>query len=182
MGNSATVPPREPGEVWRPVLGYEDLYQVSSLGRLWGSALWRGTRGRLLTLTPHPADGYFKVMLYKDGTRRPRLLHALVAEAFHGPRPPGQVVRHLDGVRTNNVSANLTWGTCQENSDDKMRHGNFAGPAADNAVKIRCIHGHGFTPANTYITRQGQRQCRACKREEKRRRRARAAREGRKAS
>lgn len=40
-----------------------------------------------------------------------------------------------------------------------------------NAVKTHCIRGHEFTPANTYITRKGARECRACKARHARQRR-----------
>jgi hypothetical protein len=53
-------------------------------------------------------------------------VHVLVCEAFHGPRPDGAQVRHLDGNRFNNTPSNLAWGTPQENSDDKRRHGTCA--------------------------------------------------------
>lgn len=39
-----------------------------------------------------------------------------------------------------------------------------AGQSAINAVKTHCIHGHEFTPDNTYVTPYGARQCRACSR------------------
>lgn len=53
-------------------------------------------------------------------------VHRLVALAFRGPRPPQYQVRHLDGVKTNNVPSNLKWGTAQENADDRERHGRTA--------------------------------------------------------
>jgi hypothetical protein len=38
------------------------------------------------------------------------------------------------------------------------------GPTARNARKTHCIHGHEFTPENTYTTKRGYRDCRACHR------------------
>lgn len=37
-------------------------------------------------------------------------------------------------------------------------------PTAVNAAKTHCVHGHEFTPENTYVSPQGWRWCRACKR------------------
>jgi hypothetical protein len=37
-------------------------------------------------------------------------------------------------------------------------------PAANNARKTHCKHGHEFDEANTYITKTGGRACRACAR------------------
>lgn len=38
-------------------------------------------------------------------------------------------------------------------------------PSAINARKTHCIHGHEFTPENTYAKRNGHRQCRQCGRD-----------------
>lgn len=38
-------------------------------------------------------------------------------------------------------------------------------PASINAAKVACMHGHAFTPENTYHDPQGRRACRACRRE-----------------
>ena len=46
------------------------------------------------------------------------------------------------------------------------------GPSAINALKTHCVHGHEFTPENTYVWKKtGWRQCRTCKHELIRRRR-----------
>lgn len=49
--------------------------------------------------------------------------HRAVLEAFTGPCPEGMEARHLDGNPAHNSIDNLAWGTRQENSDDKSRHG-----------------------------------------------------------
>tara|TARA_B100000408_G_scaffold100189_1_gene77469 strand:- start:592 stop:819 length:228 start_codon:yes stop_codon:yes gene_type:complete len=53
-----------------------------------------------------------------------RKIHRLVCAAFNGPAPAGAtLVRHLDGVVTNNVPSNLAWGTTSDNLLDAVRHG-----------------------------------------------------------
>ncbi len=48
--------------------------------------------------------------------QKPRKVHQLVCEAFHGPRPdPKSVVLHLDENAHNNRPENLRWGTQKEN-------------------------------------------------------------------
>lgn len=67
-------------------------------------------------------DGYHGVNL-RDGYGRSRrtYVHILVAEAFIGKKPfQKAVVRHLDGVSSNNAASNLAWGTHQQNEDDKL--------------------------------------------------------------
>lgn len=51
-------------------------------------------------------------------------VHSMVAAAFHGPRPEGSQVRHLDGKSHNNVPDNLAYGTGVENAADREKHGN----------------------------------------------------------
>ena len=69
-------------------------------------------------------DGYRKFVLIDDaGVRRYVRRAMLIFAAFHGPRPAGLNVRHLDGSRTNDAPINLCWGTQAENIADKWRHG-----------------------------------------------------------
>src|SRR5690242_190605 len=114
-------------EQWRPVVGYEGAYEVSDHGRV--RSLMRevpagqrgGTRlvpGRLL-VAPLGRNGYRQVTL----RRRTHLVHALVATAFLGERPPGLEVCHNDGDSENNAVANLRYDTVSENRLDTVRHG-----------------------------------------------------------
>lgn len=43
---------------------------------------------------------------------------------------------------------------------------------AVRTARTHCVHGHEFTPENTYVTKEGWRNCRACSREKMRRRSA----------
>lgn len=64
------------------------------------------------------------VMRDAGGVSRTRTIHKLVAEAFIGPRPEwAQLVRHLNGVKTDNHWTNLAYGTLQDNADDMLRLG-----------------------------------------------------------
>lgn len=69
-------------------------------------------------------SGYIAVALYVgDGTRRHVNLHALVAEAFLGPRPERMTVNHKDGVKTNNAAINLEYATYKENNNHAVSLG-----------------------------------------------------------
>lgn len=77
----------------------------------------------MLSFGPHPG-GYATVSLYGNGSRRPTLVHIIIAETFHGPRPfPEAEVRHIDGNKSNCSASNLCWGTRVENEHDKLAHG-----------------------------------------------------------
>lgn len=117
----------EIADVWLPVTGYDNLYEVSASGRVrsldrnvvhLSHGEVKGTRrypGKVLKPTPN-RTGHLYVFLSKNGGRRRRSVHQLVALAFHG-EPPGPigakggewVVDHIDGDPTNNGATNLRW-------------------------------------------------------------------------
>ena len=92
-------------------------YEVSAFGEIRSKYTGRPLVGGI------DKDGYRKLVLCTAGARKHARISALVCEAFHGPRPAGHVVRHLDGSRTNDAAANLAWGTQAENIGDKVAHG-----------------------------------------------------------
>lgn len=151
-------------ETWKPVVGYERLYEVSDMGRVRsldrtvvakdGSV--RHLRGKVLAQKFQ--SKYMRIGLCKSGEMKTWCVHRLVADAFHGTgRDHGHVVRHLNGNPRDNRAANLRWGTWAENSADMVRHGRSRKPSA-------CPHGHEYTPENTRINSRGARECRTCDR------------------
>lgn len=112
-------------ERWRVTPRYKG-YEVSDQGRV------RSLRRPVpKVLQPRPnSKGYLCVHLAtlpigqgKRGVQRSELVHALVLEAFREARPAGSQARHLNGNQTDNRLLNLTWGTPQEQCQDKKRHG-----------------------------------------------------------
>jgi hypothetical protein len=70
------------------------------------------------------ARGYASLILVDDNGKQHQLRRArVICAAFHGPCPPGWVVRHLDGSRYNDAPSNLAWGTYKQNAADKWTHG-----------------------------------------------------------
>lgn len=110
-------------EEWRPVVGYESRYEVSSLGRVRALPGLRHAGG--IKTPDKNAKGHLKVDLYSGGkgTRRHRYVHRLVLEAFVGPCPDGMEACHGDGAPENNRLSNLRWDTPSANWDDARRHG-----------------------------------------------------------
>jgi len=101
-------------EIWKDVLGYEELYQVSSLGRVKRLAGYRVPEERILQPWRNAA-GYLAVGLWRDGRRKHMLVHRLVAIAFLGKAPPGCEVNHKNGIKDDNRVENLEWVTQSEN-------------------------------------------------------------------
>lgn len=100
-----------PYEQWLPVVGYEDLYEVSNLGRVRSIGAGQGRRtGRILRQW-RSGHGYMMADLQVALKAKSKLVHCLVAEAFLGSRPEKHDVDHVDGDRTNNVLLNLRYLT-----------------------------------------------------------------------
>lgn len=110
---------------WRPVVGYEGLYEVNNLGEVrsldrtvncnGGSA---NIKGRILT--QHQAyNGYLRVALCSNGIMKNKLAHRLVAEAFVPNDDPEHKTQcnHKDEDKTNNRASNLEWCNQKYNNE-----------------------------------------------------------------
>lgn len=108
-------------EIWKDIEGYEDLYQVSNLGRARSLDKlvnhWRGgvrtIKGRILT--PKTNAGYQRVQLWKDGNVKMFYIHRLVYAAFNGAIPDGMEVNHINECKTDNRLCNLNLMSPSEN-------------------------------------------------------------------
>ena len=104
-------------EIWKRIPGASG-HEVSNRGNV---------RNRITgaLLKPALAAGgmYPSVEIRLDGPSRAKYVHEMVCTAFHGPRPEGAQVRHLDGDPTNCEVGNLSWGTAKQNAADKIAHG-----------------------------------------------------------
>lgn len=94
-------------EIWKPVVNYEGLYEVSNLGRV-KSVPRKGTKGGMLRLLPDD-KGYLRVNPCKNGKQEPCLVHILVMRAFVGECPEGYEVDHYDWNPSNNRLENLSY-------------------------------------------------------------------------
>lgn len=94
-------------EEWKPVVGYENNYEVSNLGRV-RSQSRRGTRGGILKPSPD-IWGYLYVGLCKNGEKETCQVHQLVMESFVGRCPDGCEVDHIDWNPSNNRLDNLSY-------------------------------------------------------------------------
>lgn len=141
-------------EIWKDVVGYEELYLVSNLGRIWLIEEKITVKiGRYKTyvglVKPHKADGFghLAVTLRNlKGKSKRYYVHHLVLEAFVGPRPENMEARHFpDRNPANNMLGNLLWGTRQENMLDKKIHGTFNTPPTGKGSS-NSFYGKKHTP------------------------------------
>lgn len=134
-----------PAEQWRPIAGFP-AYEVSDLGRVRsldrtvkvtraGGDCTYFLRGKVLKPTPG-SHGYLQVTLCLDAVKSQRCVHALVAEAFIGPRPAGLNVLHRDGDQLNCVPSNLYYGDQVDNLGDAKRHGTTPAGERNGQAKL----------------------------------------------
>lgn len=110
-------------EKWKPVKGYEGLYEASNLGNI-RSLARATTSGKVLKQHTNARNGYKYVNLSRNNQRATKRVHILIVEAFtdyvsHG-FDPNAVIDHIDGDKTNNRLDNLQVVTQKEN-DSRAR-------------------------------------------------------------
>ena len=101
-------------EIWKDIVGYEGLYQVSNTGKI-----------RTLNLRCYLQEkstqinnrGYLTVLISKNGKQKRKTVHRIVAETFI-PNPNHFLqINHIDENKENNVVSNLEW--CDSSHNNK---------------------------------------------------------------
>lgn len=147
-------------ERWLPIVGHEELYEVSDQGRVrsyarYGAAsrLGRSTTSRLLTPSRYSRYGYVHVQLgRKSGSIS---VHDLVMRTFVGENN-GLEIDHIDGNPSNNWLENLRYVTHAENM------------TLPRERKPQCKSGHDYAEHGYW--ERGKRCCGECRRIRDRRR------------
>ena len=112
------VPDLETEEEWRPVVGYENDYEVSNLGHVrskdmevWTGRSYRVKKGRMLK-PGKSGTGYYTCAL----RGRTKKVCQMVAEAFLFKSNPNDVVNHIDGNKLNDNVGNLEYISSSQNN------------------------------------------------------------------
>ena len=108
------------GEIWKDVVGYEGLYQVSNKGRVKSLHIQEKVLCNL-------DSGYYNTInLFKDGKGKHYYVHRLVAQAFI-PNPNNYPqINHKDENHYNNNVENLEWCTSKYNCNYGTRNIRFS--------------------------------------------------------
>ena len=123
-------------EVWKPVVGWEDRYEVSNLGRVRSKTIEIPARngfiykkrGKILSACAN-SQGRLTVNLMRNRKGKTYKVHVLVICAHVGPKPDDCPIfgpyecSHIDGDKLNNAASNLKWVTHHENEQHKKLHG-----------------------------------------------------------
>lgn len=100
------------GEIWKPILGYEGLYEVSNLGRIKSKPRYNRNKTILLTPSLNKKQGRLSVILTDHNGYNKRVsIHRIVAMAFvENPYPEYYTeINHKDENPKNNSADNLEW-------------------------------------------------------------------------
>lgn len=127
-------------EIWKPIEGYEGLYEISSYGRV------KSLKRNIILIPKKEPTGYLRCNLYLNKNMKTVSIHRLVAQAFL-PNPDGlPQVNHRDEDKTNNRVENLEWCTVKYNNDygtrkekvkmTKLRSGYWTGLSDKERRKI----------------------------------------------
>lgn len=106
-----------PEEIWKPVVGYEGLYEVSSWGRV------KDMKFNRVYKVDFSSNRHKMVVLTRGFESQQYMVHRLVAEAFI-PNPEGlPIVNHIDGIKCHNNVENLEWVNHQQNTEHALMMG-----------------------------------------------------------
>ena len=109
-------------EEFRPIVGYEGLYEVSNLGNV-RSLNYNRKKGLVKELKFSYNKGYKILSLSKDKIKKFYGVHRLVAMAFPeicGEWFDGCQVDHIDTNPSNNIATNLKVCTVYENNNNPL--------------------------------------------------------------
>ena len=105
-------------EIWRPINGYQGLYQVSDQGKV--RSLKFGKERIMKNI--RNKDGYLRIGLRKNGEHKLYLVHRLVAQTFIQNPQNLPEVNHKDENKDNNSVQNLEWCSSKYNANFGTRN------------------------------------------------------------
>lgn len=114
-------------EEWSDIQGYEGLYKVSNLGRVFSLI------SKKILKTNLTRNNYLLVALYKNKTQKKFSVHRLVAMAFLSRIEGMTQINHLDGCKANNAAKNLEWSNGFLNQQHAFATGLNHSPRAENS-------------------------------------------------
>lgn len=135
--------------------GFEDVYSVSSRGRVRRDVGGKGAQVGLIRRQQDNRRGYLSLNLSIGNKKWRRSVHRLVCEAFHGPPPTSKhTTNHKNGKKADNDESNLEWMTYSENARHAVATGLHCSTHGEahyksklteddvKAIRLRAAEGH----------------------------------------
>lgn len=117
-------------EIWKPIISYEGLYEISNYGNVKSLRKFHGNNGNYKERILKPRkdkNGYLEITLCKNNKRKIIFIHRLVLGNFIGLCPEGMEVCHNDSNPSNNFVGNLRYDTHYNNMKDAINKGTHFG-------------------------------------------------------
>lgn len=124
-------------EIWKDIVGYEGLYQVSNFGRIKSLKFACNIGGKILK--PRLRGRYFVIALYKNNQRKDYSIHRIVAKHFVKNKENKLYVNHKDENSLNNKANNLMWCTHKENMNWGTRNKRISAGNSNNPKKCKKV-------------------------------------------
>jgi hypothetical protein len=132
------------GEIWKPIAGWEGLYEVSNKGRIAALAKTVSLPNRASRVHPYTIlsqeeteKGYMRTALCRNGETIKTVTHLLVAKAFIPNHEGSDFVNHRDGCKKNNHASNLEWCTREYNAHHAIETGLMTGLKVSEILQIK---------------------------------------------
>ncbi len=124
-------------EIWKPIAGYEEIYEVSDLGRVRRIKAARNSQVGRIIKPRLSYNGYYQLALNKNGAEATKRICRLVAQAFvENPHNKPQV-NHKNAIKTDDRPANLEWVSELENAQHATANGLYPLGIKNGRAKLR---------------------------------------------
>lgn len=117
-------------EIWKDINGYNGMYQVSNLGRIYSKPRLVERKGYKPYWTKEKISygilykvGYYISFFYDGKKYKREYVHRIVAKHFIKNIHNKPTVNHKDGNKLNNRVDNLEWATYSENNKHAFEKG-----------------------------------------------------------
>lgn len=133
-------------EIWKDIVGYEGLYQISNFGQIKSvDRYYKTGRGGMVFRKGNYIKpkidkyGYYTLGLYKDGKQKFTTIHRLVALHFISNDSNLPQVNHIDENKLNNHVDNLEWCNAKYNSNYGNRNKKISSKQKNSIAKSKPI-------------------------------------------